>query len=196
VIVPSHGERHAPVSRMTTSQSSLNAASAARAKLPVFSLVAMVAAGVLIGAVGLAGGAWWLVKSGHLSLDKLGVAEVASRSAVAATHTVVLEPILVNLADAGGHAYLRLGMTLVVEEGGGASARSAEAAPKGHDVPSGVESSIRDTVIATLGEQTGSSLLAPGAKEQLKATLRKALESHNPKLKISAIYVTDYLVQV
>jgi flagellar FliL protein len=181
---------------MTTSQSSIHAASVAPARLPVLTLVAIVVAGIVLGALSLAGGAWWLLKSGRISLGKDVLSGTTSaRATIVATHAVILDPILVNLADPGGHAYLRLGMTLVVEDGS-PSAQSTASTAKSFKEPNEVESSLRDTVISVLGEQTGSSLLAAGGKEQLKAALLKALASHNPKVIVSGLYFTDYLVQL
>jgi len=104
---------------------------------------------------------------------------------------------LVNLADGGGNAYLRVGLTL----------RVADAADKGNektkdeksgDSKSGKDAdaaAVRDTALAVLGRQTSESLLATDGKERLKAELKTAIAEHNRELKVTDLFFTEFLVQ-
>ena len=70
--------------------------------------------GAVIASIGFGGGFYYLLRSGRLSIK--GRVAKAAPVAAANTHLVALDPLLVNLADAGGSAYLRLSMTLQVED--------------------------------------------------------------------------------
>ncbi len=54
---------------------------------------------------------------------------------------------------------------------------------------------VRDTVLTVVGQQTADSLLAANGKEHLKAALKSALAEHNANLKVSDVFLTDFLVQ-
>jgi flagellar FliL protein len=110
--------------------------------------------------------------------------------------TIALDSMVVNLADPGGRAYLRLGLALVVEgsaapaasaEGGGAKAMAS--LPREQEIP------IRDTVLAVLGEQTSQALLAPEGRERLKQALLAALAAQHPELRVQGLYFSELLVQ-
>jgi len=109
---------------------------------------------------------------------------------------MVLEPLLVNLADAGSSSYLRIALTLrvadVIEK------RIAKGDnEKNKDDKSSDDSvaAVRDTVLAVLGRQTADGLLASDGKERLKAELKAALAEHNAELKVKDVFFTDFLVQ-
>lgn len=181
-----------PSSSSPTSSTAPSAAVAAPApvKFPVVPLLMAVLAGLVIAAV-IGGGAYWLVRSGRISLQ--GAAAKTADAAPVATHLVALDPLVVNLADADGNAYLRVTMALRMadvagkkdvgasdEKGSGANVRLA---------------AVRDTALMVLSEQTSSELLAEGGKERLKAQLKASFAGHDPELKVVDVYFTDFLVQ-
>jgi flagellar FliL protein len=171
------------------------AVSSATAKVPVVTVLIATMLGVWLGLGGAAGGVYYLVKSGKLQLPAMGSGGATSASVQGeGAHTMVLEPILVNLADPGGHAYLRLGLTLNLDgesakpEGGGESKTG-----KG---PTEQELAVRDTVLAVLGQQTSTWLLGPDGKEHLKVELEEAIAKHNPQVRVKDVFFTDFLVQI
>jgi flagellar protein FliL len=172
------------------------------AKFPVLVLAFTVLAGMVAGAACIGGGLYLLIKSGKLDLAQALSARHAPAGQVA-TRTVTLEPMLVNLSDPSGHAYLRLGLALIVEDPAGAagqasataSASPAASAAGATSVAHDREIPIRDTVLAVLGEQTSTALLEPGGKERLKQELEAALTAHNADLRVHGLYFTDFLVQ-
>ena len=169
-------------------------ASAAKVKLPVMMLLVVMILGVCLGC-GVAGGAlYFLVKSGKLPLGSSAGAGAGSPASDLPGQTMVLEPILVNLADEGGHAYLRLGLTLEVE--GGAAKSESGGETTAAKAPAEPELAVRDTVLAVLGQQTSAWLLGPDGKEHLKIELKEALAKHNTQLKVKDIFFTDFLVQI
>ena len=106
---------------------------------------------------------------------------------------MVLEPLLVNLADAGGSSYLRVALTLRVRdttEGKDSKAKDEKSKGADEDV-----AAVRDTVLTVLGRQTADGLLAADGKEHLKAALKTALAEHNADLKVADVFFTDFLVQ-
>ena len=77
-------------------------------------LIAVVA-GVVIAALGVGGIVYYLARTGRLPMQE-GATQKTEAVAPIATHAMVLEPLLVNLADAGGNSYLRLALTLRVAD--------------------------------------------------------------------------------
>jgi flagellar FliL protein len=156
-------------------------------------LALTVIVGIIVGVACLAGGVYLLMRTGKLHTGPLLVFSERTSAPAVATHTISLDPILVNLADPSGHAYLRLGLALEIEDGpltvASTDAAHAMNLLKEREIP------IRDTVLAVLGQQTSSALLESGGKERLKQDLQAALALHNPELKVRNLYFSDFLVQ-
>ncbi len=157
------------------------------AKLPVMTLLVCCLVTVVLAVSGSVGAVLFLARSGKLG----GMASAAGekKNAEAVTHLKALEPMLINLADEGGHAYLRLGVVLAEEDEPGAK-------PKEETKPvAGADASVRDTIFDVLGRQTSAGLLALDGKERLKAELMKAITERNADLHVRTVYFTDFLVQ-
>jgi flagellar protein FliL len=165
------------------------------AKFPIVPLVIAVVVGLLIAVLGVGGVMYYLARSGKLPLQGGGAVK-AEPAVPVTTHALVLEPMLVNLADAGGNSYLRVALTLRVAD---VSDRKAVRAKdeKGKDDKTGndVVASVRDTTLTVLGRQTAEGLLSVDGKEHLKAELKSALAEHNTDLKVTDVFFTDFLVQ-
>ena len=137
---------------------------------------------------------YYLARAGQLPLQHSGATAVRAEPIVpVATHAIVLEPLLVNLADAGGDSYLRVALTLRVAD----AAAKKDAKPKEEKSKDGDDAvaAVRDTTLMVLGRQTADGLLATDGKEKLKAELKLALAKHNADLKVTDIFFTDFLVQ-
>jgi flagellar FliL protein len=107
---------------------------------------------------------------------------------------MALEPLLVNLADSSGSAFLRAGITLEVADAPtekGKEAKNLEAKPQSRDT----DAALRDTAIAVLGRQTSDQLLTPGGKDRLKSELKAAFAEHNRQLQVADLFFTEFLVQ-
>lgn len=160
------------------------------AKAPVASLLIAMLAGAVIASMGFGGIFYYLARSGRLSLRKGAISKSVTPAEVA-THLVALDPLLVNLADEGESTYVRLSITLQVEDAGAAKESKAASNKSGDDVIA----TARDTALTVLGQQTANGLLAADGKERLKAELLKALNQQTPGLKVKKILFTDFLVQ-
>jgi flagellar FliL protein len=159
-----------------------------RARLPIPLLLVVVIFGTWLGLAGGGAAFFYLAKSGKLPIAH---AE-GTASSSDASHQVVLEPLLVNLADEGGHAYLRLGLTLDVA--GEKPTPTADAdATKGK---TGSETAVRDIVLTVLSRQTSAYLLGPDGKEHLKIELKEAITKSSLKVNVKDLYFSDFLVQM
>ncbi|MDE3106371.1 MAG: flagellar basal body-associated FliL family protein [Acidobacteriota bacterium] len=168
--------------------------SAAQPKVPVLTIVMAVVVAVL-GSLAAAGGVgFYLWHSGKIGGAAPAVAK-ATPVAEPVTHDVTLDPMVVNLTDSGGHAYLRIAITLREVENPGkktdkGKAETGEAKPGAEP-----QADVRDTLLDVLGRASASQLLAENGKAALKDALKQALAQHNPDLKVSEIYFTEFLVQ-
>jgi flagellar FliL protein len=165
------------------------------AKSPVVPLLIAVVIGVVIAALGVGGVVYYLAHTGRLPMHGTTVQKTEIALPVT-THAMVLDPLLVNLADAGGSAYLRVSLTLrvadVVDKKG---AKAKEEKSKDDKSADDAGAAVRDTVLTVLGRQTADGLLAADGKDHLKAELKAALAEHNVDLKVMDVFFTDFLVQ-
>ena len=164
-------------------------------------LMMVIVASVLICVFLLTGAIYYLAKSGRLgavtaaSLSTSGVPK-AEAGAVPPTHAIVLEPMVVNLADDGGKAYLRLGVTLrVMDPELKKGEKAKEESPKEAKDIGDADAAVRDTTLEVLGRESAEMLLAPEGKEQLKTQLKAAIAQRNPELKVTEVFFTEFLVQ-
>ncbi|MCU1324012.1 MAG: flagellar basal body-associated protein [Acidobacteriaceae bacterium] len=175
------------------------AASSAQPKSLMLPLVLTVFVAIVGSALALGWGGYYMLKTGRLSLPGQGNAMVASKmDAVVepATHVLTLEPLVVNLADEGGRAYLRLSLTLRIADLSVAkTALPKEEKPKGAKGASEDEVSVRDIAIQVLGNQTAVGLLASDGKQKLKADLKSSIAKQHPEIALYDIYFTEFLVQ-
>lgn len=184
----------------TTEKGTEAAAGAApAAKVPMMPLMISMVLAVVLGAGAVGGGIFYMIKSGKISVPgQVVVTKVeAGEKEVPKSHPLIMEPILVNLQDPGGRAYLRVGITLqVLDDVPVKGAKKEEAPPdKGPKLPTAAETSARDVVLTVLGQQTSDALLESDGKEALKTKLRAGLKEHDPELKVSELFFTEFLVQ-
>ena len=173
-------------------------AAAGAAKVPVMPLMMAMLVAVVLGAGAVGGGIFYAIKSGKLGIGGPVVTKVeAQEKEPAKSHPVVMEPILVNLQDPGGRAYLRVGLTLQVLDDEPVKGEKKEEKPaeKGPKPPSQAETSARDVVLTVLGQQTSDELLEADGKEALKTKLRAGLKEHDAELKVTELFFTEFLVQ-
>ncbi len=173
------------------------AAKSAAPKPPMMTMLMVMALTVLLTVGGVAGVVMYLAKSGKLG--GVAAAAVVSEPVRAEpmklrTHALAMEPMLVNLMDADGHSYLRVGVTLEVEDPPQKKGEKETEAKDGK-VAAEVSAPLRDAVLAVVGRQRSEDLLTADGKERLKRELKMALAERAPESKVTEIFFTDFLVQ-
>ena len=160
------------------------------AKLPVAPLLIAVVVGVVIAVSTVGGGFYFLLRSGKVPIQ-VSAAPAGDSVAPTKTRTMVLDPILVNLADSSGGAYLRVGVTLAVADKDAVKGKGDESKA----IEKETNPSVRDTVLTVLGHQTSEDLLGLDGKDRLKKELKKAIAERNAEIRVSDIFFTEFLVQ-
>jgi flagellar FliL protein len=179
----------------SNSSSSALQTSPSAAKIPLIPILIAIIAAVVVATLGVGAVMYYLARSGRLPVQG-GAAKKADIAVVATTHAMVLEPLLVNLSSSGSSSYLRLALTLrVADAGDKKSAKAKDEKSESEKNSDESEAAVRDTVLTVLGRQTPDDLLAADGKDHLKMALRAALAEHNPNLKVTDVFFTDFLVQ-
>ena len=153
---------------------------------------------VFISLITLGGAIFWLSRTGHLpSQGPSASATVVAKADPPKMKSVALEPLLVNLADDGGHSYLRIAITVQTEEPPPAKGEKAKAEPeaKGKAAVSEWEAPMRDTALEVLGRERSQTLLASDGKQLLKNDLHQAFTQHVPGAHVRDVLFTEFLVQ-
>ena len=165
------------------------------AKLPIMPLAILLIVTSLLTVLGVGAVVLYLARAGKLGTTS-GVSPVMSKpEKKVLSHVVTLEPAVVNLIDADAHSYLRVGVTLRIEDEPVDKKAPKESESKGGKVPDDVLAPIRDVVLAVLGSQKAEELTAPEAKERLKRELKAAVSERVPETKVLDVYFTEFLVQ-
>jgi len=167
----------------------------ATAGTPMMPLMMAVVLSVLLSTGAIGGALFWAVKTNRLPLASVNKVEVLAPPPPAKTRLVPLEPLLVNLADVDGRSYLRVALTLKVED-----LPEKEAKPKDEKAEKGPPKNLfdaqeRDAALGILGRETAAELLAIDGKERLKRDMQAALKERVPEVKIVDVLITEFLVQ-
>ncbi len=169
---------------------------APKAKVPMVPLVLAVVVAAVFATAVVGGVAYWAIRSGKLPIAGVKTVTVVVQAPPVKTKLVPLDPLLVNLADSDGKGYLRVALTLKVED----PPPLADAKPKEEKEAKGpakneFEAEERDAALEILGKETSEALLAPEGKDQLKKDLKTALTLHVPEVKVQEVLITEFLVQ-
>ena len=175
----------------TTASVSEVTAAAKTAKLSFASMLLLSVLAALAAVGGSAGVLLYLSRHGKLGAASAPVVieqvKKPKETDSGPTKNVVLEPMVVNLADGDGHSYLRLGVVLAESAG-------EKAKEEGKPAP-GADAAARDAVLSVLGKKHAAELLQPDGKDALKREMKAALDAQVPDAKVRAVYFTEFLVQ-
>jgi len=171
-------------------------AEAPKAKVPILPLIMAVVLAVVLATAAIGGGLYWAVKTNHLPLAGVTKVEVVEAPPPEKAKFIALEPLLVNLADSGGRSYLKISLTLKVQD----PPPPKDAKPKEEKAEKGgpkneFEAEERDAALRVLGKKTGAELLEPDGKEKLKADLISAFKQQIPDAQVVDVLITEFLVQ-
>jgi len=152
-----------------------------------------IAAGVLVVILGVGGGLFYMVHSGRLA-SRGGVVKPQVAVPIA-THVILLEPMVVNLADQGGESYLRIAIALRVYDSPLTHSATPKAPRDKEDKGASETAPIKDTLLMVLGRQTADDLLAAKGSERLKTAIKAAFAEHNSDMNVQDVFFTEFLVQ-
>jgi flagellar FliL protein len=114
-------------------------------------------------------------------------AEAKPKTEPKAKSVMHLDPFVVNLADAEGDRFLRVGIDLGLDR---------EAKEGGHpDQAAMLLARTRDTILSILTTCNAEALVSANGKAVLKERLTTALRERAPELGVREIYFTEFLVQ-
>ena len=111
----------------------------------------------------------------------------SSASSISDQKILHLDQFVVNLADPGSDAFLRVGIDV------GLRADSPAITKDGVDAAT--VGLVRDTILKIITTRTSGDLLTPQGKDDLKKMLLDAIQKRDPALGATSIYFTDFLVQ-
>ena len=98
---------------------------------------------------------------------------------------VPLEPFVVNLADAGGSRFLRVNLSLVVDE---------EHALELEENAT-VKARVRSAILELLAQQTADPLITPDGKAALKKAIGESAAHAVEGMHISDVLFSEFVVQ-
>ncbi|MGH9519074.1 MAG: flagellar basal body-associated FliL family protein [Terriglobales bacterium] len=98
---------------------------------------------------------------------------------------VKLDSTVLNLADAGGSSYLRIGVSFGLHS----------AAPQDPAGDNAIESVASDVVVNLASAQISDVLLTSSGKEDLKRAILAQLQRRMPEAKFTNVYFDEFLVQ-
>ncbi len=98
-----------------------------------------------------------------------------------------LEVFVVNLADADGKGYLRVGIDLGMEK--------HEHAKRAGEFEPDQTPAMRDAIISVLSTRQAAELLTTAGKKKLKEDLLQSLNFRLPTQNVKEIYFNEFLVQ-
>ena len=139
---------------------------------------------VLVLAAGGGGAAFYFWKANAAAAADAQPKEAAKVEAP--DGVVALEPFLVNLADEGSHAYLRVSLKLLVTD---------EEQVKLFEEKAVIKSMVRSAILETLATQTAENLVTPEGKAALKETITKRIAALKQPIHVHDVLFSDFVVQ-
>jgi flagellar FliL protein len=142
----------------------------------------VLAATAVLVLLGGGGAAYWMFARGG---EPSGEADAAPAHEEEAGVAVALEPFVVNLADPGGTRFLRVNLSLIVDE---------EHALEFEENAT-VMARVRSAVLELLAQQTADPLITPEGKSALKKTIAESAAHAVEGLHISDVLFSEFVVQ-
>lgn len=190
ILKPSIEREEAASKKNTDKKDAAEASRNAGRKLPWL----WIAIGAVV-VIGLAAAATFWVRHRHrVHASGARPESNVSAAAKAAPQVIVdlpLDPFVVNLADAGGHSYARIGLSLHI----GVPVEAKKGASEGDAAQAELRDMVRDRIITVLNQQQSSDLLASNGKDRLKQQIKAAVAEKAPQDRVLDIYFTQFLVQ-
>ena len=103
-----------------------------------------------------------------------------------ATGIVALEPFVVNLADTGATRFLRVNLSLIVQDEEHAKELEENALEKAR---------VRSAILELLAEQLADKLVTPEGKDELKKAIAERIAHAVHELKVVDVLVSEFVIQ-
>ena len=145
----------------------------------------MIAGIALIVVLGGGGAAYWMYAKGA-PVEGEGEAEAKEEEHAEPGAAVPLEPFVVNLADPGGSHFLRVNLSLVVED--------EEQALVFEESPV-TKMKVRSAVLELLALQAADTLITPAGKTELKKAIAEAAGKAASEVHITDVLFSEFVVQ-
>jgi flagellar protein FliL len=102
------------------------------------------------------------------------------------TGIIPLEPFVVNLADTGATRFLRVTLSLIVQDEEQAKEMEENAIEKAR---------VRSAILELLAEQQSEALATPEGKEELKKALAERIGHAAHALKVKDVLFSEFVIQ-
>lgn len=146
-------------------------------------LIAGVALIVLLGG---GGAAYWMYAKAPAEGEAAAEAEAKEEEEHEPGAAVPLEPFVVNLADPGGSNFLRVNLSLVVENEEQALVFEESVVTK---------MTVRSAVLELLALQSADRLITPEGKTELKKAIAEAAGKAAPEVHVTDVLFSEFVVQ-
>ena len=104
----------------------------------------------------------------------------------APTGILALEPFVVNLADTGATRFIRVTLSLVLQDEEQAKELEEHAIEKAR---------VRSSILELLAEQHAEKLVTPEGKDELKKTIAERIEHAAHELKVVDVLFSEFVIQ-
>jgi flagellar FliL protein len=104
----------------------------------------------------------------------------------AATGIVALEPFVVNLADTGATRFLRVNLSLIVQDEEHAKELEENAVDKAR---------VRSAILELLAQQEANKLVTPEGKAELKKAIAERIAHAAHELKVVDVLFSEFVIQ-
>ena len=146
------------------------------AAAPKKSKMKLIVIALVVVALG-AGGGWYAMRRPASA----ATAEVATSRGL-----VAFDPFVVNLADPGGSRFIRVTLSLVVND--------EKVASKISDTPVSLKEA-RSAILELLSEQNSAGLVTPEGKQALKKAIIERVSKIFSDARVTDVYFSEFVVQ-
>ena len=139
---------------------------------------------MLVAIAGGGGGAYFYFMKATPAQAK--EAEAEPEPPPAPTGIIPLEPFVVNLADTGATRFLRVTLSLIVQDEELAKELEENAIEKAR---------VRSAILETLAQQHAEQLATPEGKDELKKTLAERIAHASHEIKVNDVLFSEFVIQ-
>ena len=153
--------------------------------------IALIVAIALVSSIGGGVVSWVLISKTMMKAEAKApeaekkVDEVAQ--AIEKGGAIALDPFVVNLADADAARYLRIKISLMIDD----AAKLKELTEN-----SALQQKLRDVILQTLTEKSSSELISEEGKKKLRSEIQTKISGYFKKPKVVDVMFTEFVIQL